>query len=126
VVRLTRAEVRRRLPLNLSLSQLRALSYLTAHPGAPLTGVADYVGVALPSASVLVAGLERRNLVVRLAASGDRRLARLRATVKGKAALRKATDAARRVLAKRLAHLPPRERAAVTRAMARVRAVMTP
>ena len=60
MVRLTRVEVRRRLPLTLSLSQPRALGYLTAHPGAPLSGVADYVGEALPSASVLVAGLDRR------------------------------------------------------------------
>ena len=76
MVRVVRAELRRRKPRNLSLSQLRALSYLTTHPGAPLSAVAEHVGVALPSASVLVAGLERRKLVTRLAASGARRRAR--------------------------------------------------
>src|SRR2546429_6923756 len=57
VLRLVRAAVRRQHPVNLSVTQLRALDYVSANPGTSLSAVADYVGLALPSASVLVDGL---------------------------------------------------------------------
>src|SRR2546429_6169730 len=60
VLRLVRAAVRRQHPVNLSVTQLRALDYVSANPGTSLSAVADYVGLALPSASVLVDGLARR------------------------------------------------------------------
>jgi DNA-binding MarR family transcriptional regulator len=126
VLRLIRAEVRRQHPVNLSLTQLRALDYLSANPDTSLSAVADYVGLALPSVSVLIDGLARRGLVARLAPSGDRRRLRLRVTAAGKAALRKALDAARAALGDRLADLPPRDRALVARAMARISAALAP
>lgn len=125
-IRLARAELRRRPPVNLSLTQLRALDYLTAHPGASLSGVADYVGVALPSASVLIDGLSRRGLVTRLAAAADRRRVRLRVSAAGKAAVRTVKDATRAALADRLDVLTPRERTLVAQAMARVSAALAP
>src|SRR2546430_12310220 len=60
VLRLVRAAVGRQHPVNLSVTQLRALDYVSANPGTSLSAVADYVGLALPSASVLVDGLARR------------------------------------------------------------------
>src|SRR2546429_2174385 len=63
VLRLVRAAVRRQHPVNLSVTQLRALDYVSANPGTSLSAVADYVGLALPSASVLVDGLARRGLL---------------------------------------------------------------
>src|SRR5438132_1392452 len=88
VVRLARAEVRRQHPGNLSLTQLRALDYLSADPDASLSAVADYVGLTLPSTSVLVA--------------------------------------ARAAVADRLKDLAPRDRALITRAMARISAAAAP
>ena len=126
VVRLVRAEVGRRHPANLSLTQLQALDYLSADPDASLSAVADYVGVTLPSTSVLIDGLVARELVARLAASGDRRRLRLRLTAAGKAALRTALDAARAAIADRLVDLAPRDRALVIRAMARISAAAAP
>jgi DNA-binding MarR family transcriptional regulator len=126
VVRLVRAEVRCQHPESLSLTQLRALDYLSANPGTTLSAVAHYVGLALPSVSVLVDGLARRALVARLAPSGDRRRLRLRLTAAGKVALRRALDAARAVVADRLADLAPRDRALIGRAMAQISAAAAP
>jgi DNA-binding MarR family transcriptional regulator len=126
VVRLSRAELRCRHPANLSLTQIRALDYLSANPDTTLSAVADYVGLALPSVSVLIDGLARRALVARLAPSGDRRRLRLRLTAAGKVALRKALAAARAAVANRLAALAPRDRALIGRAMARISAAVAP
>src|SRR6059058_3213114 len=111
VLRLVRGAVRRQHPVNLSVTQLRALDFVSANPGTSLSAVADYVGLALPSASVLIDGLTRRALVARLVASGDRRRLRLWVTAAGHAALRKVLAAARAEVAGRLADLTPRERA---------------
>jgi len=126
VLRLARVEVRRQHPVNLSLTQLRALDYLSANPDTSLSAAADYVGLTLPSTSVLIDGLVRRGLVARLAASGDRRRLRLRVTAAGKAALRKVLDAARAAIADRLADLAPRDRALVARAMTRIASAAAP
>jgi len=120
VVRLARAEVRRQHPGNLSLTQLRALDYLSADPDASLSAVADYVGLTLPSTSVLIDGLAGRGLV------GDRRRLRLRLTAAGNAGLRTVLVAARAAVADRLKDLAPRDRALITRAMARISAAAAP
>jgi DNA-binding MarR family transcriptional regulator len=126
VLRLLRAEVRRQHPVNLSVTQLRALDYLSANPDTSLSAVADYVGLTLPSASVLIDGLARRRLVGRRAAPRDRRRLRLRVTAAGQGALRKTLDAARAALADRLGALAPRDRALVARAMAHISAAAAP
>ena len=126
VIRLVRAKVGRRHRANLSLTQLRALDYLSANPDTSLSAVADYVGLALPSTSVLIDGLAGRGLVARLAAPGDRRRLRLRVTAAGRAALRKVLDAARATVAERFADLTPRDRALIAPAMARISAAVAP
>jgi DNA-binding MarR family transcriptional regulator len=118
-------EVRRLRPKRLSLSQLRALDFLDDNPDAALTAVADYVGLAPPSTSALIDGLVRRGLVARRAAADDRRRLRLRLTGAGKGALRTVLPAAQAALAARLAALPPRERALIARAMARLHPFLT-
>src|SRR5207244_12793438 len=94
VLRLVRAEVRRQHPVNLSLTQIRALDYVRANPDTSLSAVAAYVGLALPSASVLLDGLASRALVARFAGSGGRRRLRLRVTATGPAAPRPVANAA--------------------------------
>src|SRR2546430_15493012 len=78
VLRLVRAAVRRQHPVNFSVTQLRALDYVSANPGTSLSAVADYVGLALPSASVLVDGLARRALLAPPGGAGGRPPPRLR------------------------------------------------
>src|SRR5919108_3828240 len=92
VLRLVRTEARRQQASSLSLSQLRALDYLSANPDRSLSAVAEYIGLALPSASALIDGLARRALVTRLAASGDRRRLRLSLTAAGQGGPRPAPD----------------------------------
>ena len=54
VTRLVRADVRQHRPAKLSVSQLRGLAFLNAHPGASLSEMADYLGLTPPSTSKLV------------------------------------------------------------------------
>lgn len=126
VLRLVRAAVRCQHPVNLSVTELRALDYVSANPDTSLSAVADYVGLALPSASVLIAGLARRALVARVVASRDRRRLQLRVTAAGNATLRKVLAAARAAVAAQLADLGPRERALVARALGRISAALAP
>src|SRR5438046_8675123 len=73
VLRLVRGAVRRQHPVNLSVTQLRALDFVSANPGTSLSAVADYVGLALPSASVLIARRPRPAPAARSLASRDAR-----------------------------------------------------
>jgi len=126
VTRLVRADVRRHRPAKLSVSQLRGLAFLNAHPGASLSEVADYLGVTPPSTSKLVDELVRRKLVARRTARDDRRRTMLRLTARGRASLQSAFDASQATLAGLLTALAPSERAAVTRAMELLRPIVTP
>jgi DNA-binding MarR family transcriptional regulator len=121
VTHLVTPELRRARPKRLTLSQLRALDFLDGNPDAALSAVADYVGLALPSTSTLVDGLVRRGLVARRAAPDDRRRLRLRLTGAGNRALCTALGVAQAALAPRFAALSARDRALITRALARLR-----
>jgi DNA-binding MarR family transcriptional regulator len=118
VTRLVRAEVRRRRPSRLSLSELRSLGFLEASPHASLSALAADLGLTLPATSILVDRLVRRGLVGRRTAPLDRRRVMLRLTATGRARLRAARTLARAALTARLRALSPPERAAVGRAMA--------
>src|SRR5206468_11153896 len=88
VLRLVRAAVRRQHPVNLSVTQLRALDFVSANPGTSLAAVADYAGLALPSASVLSEGRTRRAAVAGVVAARPPRCLRLRVPQAGHPALR--------------------------------------
>lgn len=126
VTRLVRSEVRRNRPARLSVSQIRALGFLAAHPDVSLAEAADYLGVAPPSASKLIDGLVRRSLVTRRTASDDRRRLVLRLTIRGRTRLAAAFTASRAVLAHRFEPLTPAERVQITAAMERLRSLLAP
>src|SRR5215211_5109443 len=65
VMRFIRAEVRSRRAPSLSVPQLRVLTFLSRTPGAPLSSVAEHLGVARSTASAIVDRLVRRKLVSR-------------------------------------------------------------
>jgi DNA-binding MarR family transcriptional regulator len=126
VVRIVRAEVRRRRPANLTVTQVRMLSFFERNPGAALLDVAEHLGLGAPTASKLAHTLVRRGFVMRRVAPADRRRKMFQVTPRGAAGLNKAYGATRRHLAALLTALPASERMQLTRAMIRLRPVVTP
>ena len=117
VMQQLRAEMRRRRGPEISVLQLRALAFLSRHPGATLSLVAEHVGLTLPSMSSQVSGLVARKLIDRSVSTEDRRYVTLKVTEQGRALLEMARQGAEENLAKNMAALSPRERATVVEAM---------
>lgn len=113
IMRVIRAEMREHRGADLSVPQFRALAYLKNKPGASLSEAAEYIGLTLPSMSKLVDGLVMRKLVTRKTPEGDRRRVTLELTGRGRATLQSAYSSAQSHLAKRLAALSDRDRAAI-------------
>lgn len=87
VMQTLRAEVRRCREPDLSVLQIRVLAFLNRHPGAPLSAVAEHVGLTLPSMSSQVSGLVGRNLIHRSVSAQDRRYVTLTLTEQGRAVM---------------------------------------
>lgn len=121
VTRLVRREVGRRRPGGLSLSQVRALSFLDWNHGASLAEVAEHIGLGAPATSRVVDDLVRRGLVARDAAADDRRRIALALLPEGTRALERAVAAARAPLAERLARLGAQEKARLSAALGSLR-----
>lgn len=83
VMRFLRMEMHRQRAPRLSIPQFRVLAFLHRHPGSCLFAVADHLGVARPTASILVDRLVRRGLVTRIENPAERRRAALRLTAAG-------------------------------------------
>ena len=100
----------------LSAPRLSALSVIVAAGPIPLGSLATAEQVRPPTMTRLVAALEADGLVTREVDAEDGRVARVRATARGRAVL--AAGRARRVaaLARELAALSPEERAALASA----------
>ncbi len=99
VMRFLRGEMRRQRASHLSVPQFRVLAFLTRHPGACLFAVADHLGVARPTASILVDRLVRRGLVTRTDDPEERRRIALRLTAAGARHFQQAREATRAWLA---------------------------
>ena len=84
------------------------------------TELAARAGVSGPAVSQLVAELEREQLVVREPVSADRRRLELTLSRRGEQVLGSATSLLRDQIGDLLAELPPREAAALTRALEQV------
>lgn len=117
VSRLVRAQSWRRQPAGLTTPQFRALTFVNAYPGSSPSDLAVYLMLTRPSISKLVDQLVRRRLVERRTDAADRRRSVLSLTAAGRRRLDAHFDAARALVAERLAPLPPAQRTAVTRAM---------
>lgn len=116
VMRAIRAQMRGYRTADLSVPQFRALGFLHRNPGAPLTGLAEHIGLTLPAASRLVDGLVARGYVARKPSPADRRTLELTVSPPGVAMLEASRARARAHLAQLLATLPPEDREAVQRA----------
>ncbi len=105
VVRFIRTHMRRRIPA-LSIAQFRTLAFVGRHRGCSLTDVADYLGVTLSTASVLVDRLVRQELLSRTPDEFSRRRVTLALTRGGTVRLVAARESARRELTELLASVP--------------------
>ncbi|MCE7981465.1 MAG: MarR family transcriptional regulator [Caldilinea sp. CFX5] len=119
-----RRHVRSQRGHDLTILQLRTLTFLHGNPGAPLSAVADHVGLTLPSMSTQVSNLVERNLLSRTTLPTDRRYVALHITDQGAAVLAAVRENARASLAATVAQLAPDERAQVVEALYLLRAVL--
>jgi len=108
-MRLMREEMRSAAGGDLSVPQFRVLAFLGRTPGASLSAVASFVGVADATASATVDRLVRRRLVTRSGNPAARRCVMLALTARGAALLERARGRARARLAKQLRALTSSE-----------------
>lgn len=124
--RFVRRAVRSSPPSTLTISGIRALSYMTDNPGVCVSDLADYLLVGVPTASKLVDELVARELATRSTDERDRRRQVLRSTPQGERALSTAARPAQRKVAELLAELPPDERGLVRDGMGVLRELLLP
>ena len=117
VMRFIRMEMRSRRAPSLSVPQFRVLTFLSRRPGAPLSSVAEHLGVARSTASATVDRLVRRQLVSRTTHPEERRSVVLTLTPVGAQQLQQAREAAASQMAKVLAGLPAGELLQVTQGL---------
>ena len=111
---------------DLSVPQFRTLAYLSHHPGSSLSAVAEFIGLTLPSMSILVDGLVERALVQRLTDTRDRRRMTLTLTEAGGQLYDRALQGAEARFAALLAPLAETERVAILHALEALRPIFTP
>lgn len=119
-----RRHVRNQRGQDLTILQLRTLAFLHGNPGAPLSAVADHVGLTRPSMSTQVSNLVERNLLSRTTLPTDRRYVALHVTDQGATILAAVRENARDSLAAMVAQLTPDERVRVIEALALVRTIL--
>lgn len=117
VMQRIRGEMRRQRGPELSVLQLRALAFLRRHPGAPLSALAEHVGLTLPSMSSQVSGLVARELIDRSTSTADRRYITLTLTDEGSALLESTRARTMAYLAETFSGLSPTETRAIIEAM---------
>jgi len=101
----------------LSLPQFRTLVRVRRQPTINLSVLAEHLGVSLPSASRMVAGLVDKGLLQRKGRSGDRRQMSLALTARGEAVLGAARRATQQCLESQISPLEARQRKTVMEAM---------
>lgn len=126
VMQTIRAEIRRRRGHDLSVVQMRTLAFLNRHPGAPLSAVAEHVGLTLPSMSSQVSGLVGRKLLDRSTAAHDRRYVTLTLTEQGRAVYEDARRYAQEQIAVMLDRLSTHEQATVIEAFGLLAGIFPP
>jgi DNA-binding MarR family transcriptional regulator len=113
-IRFLRKEMRHEAGEGLSVPQFRVLAFIGRTPGASLSAVAAFVGVADPTASAMVERLVRRVLVRREGDPAERRRIMLTLTPHGAALLERARAHARTCVEERLAGLDDSELATLS------------
>jgi DNA-binding MarR family transcriptional regulator len=117
VLQFIRAQMRRHSRSDLSVPQFRALVFLDRNPEASLSMLAEFLGLSLPATSRLVDGLVGKHFVTRRIPEGNRRLVALALSANGLRTVRVAWQAAEDRLARIMASVPARKRAAIQHAL---------
>jgi DNA-binding MarR family transcriptional regulator len=117
-MRLLREEMRQGAGEGISIPQLRALAFLGRTPGASLSELAEFLGVAGPTASVMVQRLVERELVTRTGHPEERRRVRLGLTARGTTSLERSRGRARSRVAGRIDGLSRGELETLSRGLA--------
>jgi len=112
-----RVEMRRGRGSDLSIPQFRTLRFVQRNPDSSLSDLADYLGVTLPSASKLVDGLVKQELISRQESTADRRRLTLVLTQNGDSLVNSARDSAQADLMQILGCLSEDELQTVHQAM---------
>ena len=126
VMQFIRRAVPRPAVRGLSVQQFRTLGFVRASPGASLSDVADYFGLALPTASRLVSALVRRRFLRREAMPKNRRQVRLTLLPAGEKILRSAIVAVRQSIRRQLESLPPLRLRRIASAMTDLSSALNP
>jgi DNA-binding MarR family transcriptional regulator len=117
IVQSIRVEMRRGHGSDLSIPQFRALRFIQCNPDSSLSGLADYLGLTLPSVSKLVDGLVKQKLISRHESTADRRRLTLLLTQNGEAIVDSARSSAQANLVNILGRLSKDELQAVHQSM---------
>lgn len=118
IMQAIRVEMRQARAHELSVPQFRTLAYVARQPGCSLSAVAEFIGLTLPTMSVLVTGLVEAGFVMRQTSLIDRRRVTLTLTDGGAALYAGAYAGALEGLVHLLASLSEADQQTVERAMA--------
>lgn len=111
--------------VDLTFTQLRAVSAIAKHEGMRMSELADELGIGLAAASALADRMTRRGLITRKADEEDRRIVHLAVTTRGRHLLERLERGSTEHFAKLIARMTPTERealAATLRAFVRLSA----
>lgn len=117
IIQAIRVEMRLERMHDLSVPQFRTLAYIARHPGCSLSDVAEFIGLTLPTMSVLINGLVEGGLVLRQTSLIDRRRVMLNLTPAGDAVHNQALDGTMAWLQQLLEPLSAEECRTVVQAM---------
>lgn len=117
IMQALRVQMRAQRQHDLSVPQFRTLAFLSRHPGSSLSASAEFIGLTLPTMSVLIEGLVQRGLVDRAPDTLDRRRVLLRLTPEGEQQHKRAVDGAAAWLVEVLQPLDEQERKVVVQAL---------
>lgn len=117
IVQAIRVEMRAQRLHELSVPQFRTLAFIGRQPGCSLSDAAEFIGMTLPSMSVLITGLVNEGLVLRQTCLLDRRRVTLNLTEAGAAVHARALEGTLAWLSRQLEPLPEADRAIVIQAM---------
>jgi len=117
IMQAIRVEMRRERGAELSIPQFRALRFVQSRPDSSLSGLAEHLGLALPSASKLVDGLVKQELVIRQESAADRRCLTLALTANGESIINAARAGAQARFSEILGGLAADELETVQRAL---------
>jgi len=117
IVQAIRVRMRAEQLHELSVPQFRTLAFIGRHPGCSLSDAAEFIGMTLPSMSVLINGLVEEGLVSRQTSLLDRRRVTLNLTETGTGVYARALAGTLDWLSHQLEAMPAADLQTVLRAM---------